>query len=229
MAWATIRIREFEMSCSPFEYPSPTGQPSQPGEPTWELTTYFPHQGDWTESEYLALEAKGGRLVEMVDGVLEFLPMPTLAHQLIAAFINSRLMEFVTARGLGIVGMAPCPIRLWTKHFREPDVFFLRRERVRDLETPPDGVDLAVEVVSKGDRDRKRDLVEKKTDYAKAGIAEYWIVDPQMRWITVLVLEGTEYSVHGEYPPGQTARSKLLDGFELDVSAVFRAGEMPPS
>lgn len=215
------------MSISPFDYPSPTGEPSLPGELTWELTTFFPRQGEWTEGEYLALESKGGRLVELVDGVLEFLPMPTLAHQLIAAFINSRLVEFVTARGLGIVGMAPCPIRLRTKNFREPDVFFLRRERVRDLETPPDGVDLAVEVVSKGDRDRKRDLVEKKADYAKAAIPEYWIVDPQTRRITVLVLEGSEYGVHGEYSPGQTARSKLLDGFELDVTAVFRAGEMP--
>ncbi|MEX2026588.1 MAG: Uma2 family endonuclease [Pirellulaceae bacterium] len=216
------------MSISYFDDLTPTGRPSQPGEPTWELTTFFPRQGEWTEGEYLALETRGGRLVELVDGKLEVLPMPTFAHQLILAYLHDQLRAFVLPRGLGLVGLAPCPIRLAEKHFREPDVFFAGHARIRDLHTPPEGVDLAVEIVSPGEKDRKRDLVEKRKDYAQAGIPEYWIVDPPEQRITVLVLEGEQYRVDGEFQPGQTARSKLLEGLEIDVAAVFAAGESQP-
>ena len=208
---------------------TPTGRPSQLGEPTWELTTFFPRQGEWTEGEYLALESRGGRLVELVDGKLEVLPMPTFAHQLILAYLHDQLRAFVLARGLGLVGLAPCPIRLADKHFREPDVFYVGRSRIRDLNTPPEGVDLAMEIVSPGEKDRKRELVEKREDYAQAGIPEYWIVDPLHRRMTVLVLDGEQYRVDGEYAPGQMARSKLLEGFEIDVAAAFAAGEGPQS
>ena len=220
-------MSEVDSNYSPFDYPSPTGQPSQPGEPTWELTTFFPRQGEWTEGAYLELESRGGRLVELVDGFLEVLPMPTLFHQFIVDYLHQQLKSFVAARKLGVVAFAPCPIRLREKTYREPDVFFLRQGRCTDPKTQPEGADLVIEVVSDDPSDRKRDLVEKKADYAKAGIPEYWIVDPQERRITVLVLEGSEYHVHGEYSPGQMARSKLLERFELDVTAVFKSGELP--
>ena len=57
------------------------GRASRRGEPTWELALLFPFQGEWTESAYLALDTN--RLIELSDGCLEFLPMPTVLHQLI--------------------------------------------------------------------------------------------------------------------------------------------------
>ncbi len=53
---------------------------------------------------------------------------------------------------------------------------------------PPD---LVVEVASpstaRHDRQRKRDL------YARAGISEYWLVDPVRQTLGILVLEGAAY------------------------------------
>ena len=71
----------------PITTPNDTMQPprSRPGEPTWEVTEFFPRQGEWTEAEYLAFESN--RLVELADGHLEVLPMPTLTHQLIVKFL----------------------------------------------------------------------------------------------------------------------------------------------
>ena len=54
-----------------------------------------------------------------------------------------------------------------------------------------EGADLVMEVVS--DDDRRRDVVTKRLEYAKAGIAEYWIVDPQQATITVLKLADGKY------------------------------------
>ncbi len=78
-----------------------------------------------------------------------------------------------------------------------------------------------VEIVSPDDPER--DTVVKVADYAEAGIAEYWLVDPVAEQITVLILEGLAYAVHGRFARGEQATSLSLPGFEVAVSAVFDA------
>jgi len=80
-----------------------------------------------------------------------------------------------------------------------------------------------MEVVSGGPEDRKRDLEIKRQEYAAARIAEYWIVDPQEQRIMVLYLDGENYREQGVFQPGSRATSRLLSGFEIDVTAVFAA------
>jgi Uma2 family endonuclease len=99
------------------------------------------------------------------------------------------------------------------------------RDRESETQEYPTHAELVMEVVSGSSSDRKRDLVEKREDYAAAGIPEYWIVDPAERTITVLALAGTAYREAGVYRPGGKAVSVLLEGFEIDVSACFAAGD----
>jgi Uma2 family endonuclease len=182
----------------------------------------YPPQGEWTESEYLALQTN--HLIEFSDGFLEFQPMPLPFHQLIVRMLFRLLDAFVTAQGLGEAFFAPLRVRLWTGKYREPDIVLVRRERIRELREPTDGADLVMEVVSGEPEDRKRDLETKRQEYSQAGIAEYWIVDPQERRITVLTLDGQTYRVHGEFGPGTQASSLLLPGFSVSVEAVFEPG-----
>ncbi len=188
----------------------------------------MPLQGEWTEAQYLALN--GSRLVEFSDGCLEVLPMPTIFHQLIVIHLHSLLRDFIRSRASELALLAPLPVHLWPGKYREPDVLYLRPERLRNDPRYPEGADLVMEVVSDGvsdgDEDRRRDLVIKRQEYATAGIAEYWIVDPLEQRITVLTLAGQAYQVHGIFAPGQQASSVLLAGFELDVEAVFNAGQI---
>ncbi len=72
---------------------------------------------------------------------------------------------------------------------------------------------------------RGADLVDKRADYAEAGIPEHWIADPRDETLTVLVLRGEAYVEHGRYGRGETAVSVLLEGFAAEVSAVFDAPE----
>src|ERR1700730_138384 len=132
---------------------------SRRGEPTWEIAFLYPPQGLWSEAEYLDLNTND--LIEFVDGSLEFLPMPTLFHQAIVLFLYSTLNTHVRGRIPGEVSVAPCRIRTIPGKFREPDVFYVRPQRVRDRNQPPEGADLAMEVVSGDPEDRKRDLEEK--------------------------------------------------------------------
>ncbi len=195
------------------------------GEPTWEVARIYPRQGEWTEEEYLDFEANSGhQMVELVDGFLEFLPMPDLSHQGILKYAFRKLDDHATAIEEGEVFMAPCPVRLWEGEMREPDLFFLKPNRIKDRHRPPEGVDLAMEIPSPGEENRKRDLQTKRKVYAKAKVGEYWIIDPQEETITVLTLSGKTYKTHGVFKPGEQANSKLLPGFALDVAAVFAAG-----
>jgi Uma2 family endonuclease len=193
--------------------------PSQIGGPTWPVALLFPRQGEWTEETYLALETN--RLIELSDGCLEVLPMATLVHQCIVIFLSAALYDHVKAQGLGYVVTAPLPIRLGPGKMREPDVLYLRPNRVSDPKLPPNGADFVIEVLSPGPDNQERDLVTKKEEYAQAGIGEYWIVDPELKRISVLVLDGGQYREEGQYGPGQTVNSAMLPGFQVDVTAVF--------
>lgn len=201
---------------------SPRG--SQPGEPPWDIALLFPTQGNWSEADYLALDTN--RLVELSDGCLEVLPMPTILHQLIAQFLYELLNGHVKAKKAGLVLLAPLPVRLWAGKYREPDVVYLRPERVPNPRTQPEGADLVMEIVSEGEESRERDLIQKRLDYARAGIPEYWIVDPQERSITVLTLDSGAYREHGTFRGGSQASSAFLPGFSVSVDAAFAAGEM---
>lgn len=195
-------------------------------EPVWELARLWPLQGEWTEQDYLALEREiGNQMIELSDGYLEILPMPDLRHARIVKMLLRSLDDFVIPLNRGEVQTAPLPIRLGRGKFREPDIGYFEAHRVKDPRTPPEGVDLAIEVVSPGSENRERDLGDKRRDYAKAGVGEYWIVDPEEKTITVLALAGKSFKVHGVFKPGESATSKLLKGFKVAVSDVFAAGE----
>jgi Uma2 family endonuclease len=198
---------------------------SQRGEPPWEIAFLFPSQGDWSDAEYLALQNKTNRMVELSDGYVEVLPMPNPFHQRVVKFLFRLLETFVLSLGSGEVLFAPLPLRLRPGKFRDPDIVYLTPGRILDPHRQPHGADLVVEVVSDDEEDRQRDLETKRLEYAQAGIAEYWIVDPLEHKILVLALEGSIYRVAGEYGRGAAATSVLLPGFQVTVDAVFAAGE----
>ncbi|NKQ34403.1 MAG: Uma2 family endonuclease [Chloroflexi bacterium] len=190
--------------------------------PTWEIAYLYPDQGSWSEEEYLALETN--RLVEYTDGYVEILPMPTQSHQLIVAYLHAALTAFVKAAGLGCVLFAPFRVQLWPGKYREPDILFMSAgHEERQGEQFWQGADLVMEVISPNDRER--DEVVKKEEYARAGIAEYWLVDPQKRQITVYFLQDGRYAIHGLFKFGDAAMSALLPGFSVEVSSVFDASQ----
>jgi len=192
------------------------------GDPTWEITELFPRQGHWSEAEYLLLQTN--RLIELSNGKLEVLRLPTQSHQLILRSLYRLFDDFVTSHKLGLVLFAPLRVKLWDGTIREPDIVFMREANTdRRSDDYWTGADLALEVVSKFDP--KRDLETKLHEYAEAGIPECWIVDPRNATITVFKLEsaGQRYAEVGVYKPGEFAASVLLEGLTIDVAAVFAA------
>jgi Uma2 family endonuclease len=181
----------------------------------------LPDQGGWTEEAYLWLTDNTNRLVEFTDGVLEPLPFPTTKHQIHLGFLFLAMHEFVEARG-GIVLFHVLRLRLRNGMFREPDLLaLLDADDARREERFWTGADLVAEVVSEDDP--ARDLIQKKREYAQAGIAEYWIINPLDDTVAVYRLQGKRYVRFGRFRRGQKATSALLPGLAVDVAALFDA------
>lgn len=190
------------------------------GEPVWEIARLFPYQGQWDEGNYLDLNTN--HLVEFSQGLIEVLPVPSYRHQFIAFYLARLLFNFVSQHNLGVVLPAPLKVKLWESKFREPDIVFMFKEKKHKRgEIFWQGADLVMEVVSPDDP--KRDTEIKRAEYAKAGISEYWLVNPINETVTVFTLpEGTDvYETHGEFGKDEIATSALLMGFKVKTAEVF--------
>ena len=193
------------------------------GKPAWRIALFYPEQGGWTEADYFGLD--GGPLVEFDEGSVEVLDMPTKEHQRIVQFLFVLMAQWVSEHHLGEVFIAPLPVRLWPRKFREPDVVFVANGR-SETDGYPNGADLVVEVVSPGQENRRRDIEIKSVEYAQACIAEYWLVDPENRSMTIHRLSDNQYDkvTHND---ASTVESVLIPGFKVSVAAILAAAAGP--
>ena len=158
---------------------------------------------------------------ELIRGELIMMSPAGFDHGRFAVNVGNALANFVKARSLGIVVSAEAGFRIARDPdtVRAPDVAFVRANRI-----PPGGVkaffqgapDLAVEVVSPGDR--AGELAAKVQDWLTAGCPMVWIVDPETRTVSV-------YCIRKEIAV-LTAADTLTGGdvlpeFSISIAEVF--------
>ena len=80
---------------------------------------------------------------------------------------------------------------------------------------------MAVEVVSESNR--RHDEVTKRKLYERAGVREYWIVDPEIEMVKVCRLMKGPVSRVAEFSREEGGRltSPLLPGFSMDLRKLF--------
>jgi Uma2 family endonuclease len=151
---------------------------------------------------------------DLIDGVIYMTsPENTEANDLFG-WILGLMKFFVAARGLGKVFGSRVAFRLDDRNGPEPDVAFVRKDRLhlvrRGYVKGP--ADLAVEIVSP--ESVERDYVKKRRQYQEAGFPEYWIVDQMEQKVTLLRLSprGTYREVR---PRRGELHSEALPGFWL--------------
>jgi Uma2 family endonuclease len=173
----------------------------------------------WTEKAYFALP-ETNHIVELVNGTLVIPDMPTVQHQRVVRAAFRQFDTWNVQHKVGEVLFAPYPVRLRPGTIREPDVlFYLEEHRDRMEEQQGGPPDLAIEVLSPSTR--RTDRREKRAEYAEAGVAEYWLIDPNARWVELYALEDGRYRRMGRYAAGQEVTSRLLAGFSLQVADLF--------
>jgi len=184
-----------------------------------EVAQLWPPRGQWTEADYFALPDTN-RFVELSEGELIMPPHPTHTHQQTVGGLYRAMYDFVAEHDLGTVQFGPLPVRLWPGKIREPDILFVAKEhsdRIGEhVYGPPD---LVVEVLSPSTR--RTDRLEKTVEYARAGVREYWIVDPYGQAVEVFILREGAYELLGKWGKGEEARSEILAGFKVAVDEVL--------
>ena len=182
-----------------------------------------PPQGQWTYEDVRALPEDGNRY-EVLDGVLYVSPGPTPNHQRRLFRLSVRLDQYVRERSLGEWFIAPTDLVMPGATPVEPDAFFVAATNtsVRELETHLEGVpDLVVEVASPStasyDRRQKQDA------YARAGVPEYWIVDPSALTVEVLVRDPAEASYRslGVFSRERRLTSTVFAELPFSVETLF--------
>ena len=180
-----------------------------------DVSRLVPDSDGYSVEDYFALD--GAYLVEFVDGRLQVLPMPDALHQAIIRVLCDLFERWLERDPGGRLVMAPFKVYLNDRLYREPDVaVMLGKHADRRTNEFWRGADLVVEVISESNR--RHDVVTKMTDYARASIPEYWIVDPAARSLSVFVLIDGTYQQTGS---PAVAESRVLPGFTINVVDLF--------
>ena len=158
---------------------------------------------------------------DLIDGELYMAPAPSLRHQAVLRNLELLIWTFVKENNLGQVFFAPVDVILSEEDVVQPDLLFVVQERLgilteRGCEGPPD---LVVEVLSPTTEQRDREL--KRKVYAKFGVSEYWLVDPEVQSIEVMVLEAEDFSSPDIYLREGSIVSRIIPQLSLAVSQVF--------
>lgn len=151
-------------------------------------------QGEYTLEDYRRLPED--IRAELIDGTIYYMASPLSVHQLLAARIYSVLARYIERnKGACIPLFAPLDVQLDKddKTVVQPDVMILcdRKKLTRNgIFGAPDFI---VEILS--ENTRKKDSYLKLMKYQKAGVKEYWLVDPDKKKIIVYDLDKEEIPV----------------------------------
>ena len=173
----------------------------------------------WTPEDVLALPEDGNRY-ECIDGALLVTPAPRALHQFVATEFYDLVAPFAKAQALGRLNWSPADIRIQARTLVQPDLFIaLKTPDAAAIREWSDvgGLLLAVEVLSSTTARYDRGL--KRLFYQRAGVHEYWIVDPDAALVERWRPADERPEILREslrWHPGGAA-----DTLEIDLPALF--------
>jgi Uma2 family endonuclease len=179
-----------------------------------------------TVAEYMALpesnlhtELINGELI-VHEGKEGMSPAPKDIHQRISFIISAYLLQFFPAHELRT---APTDVHFDDGNIVQPDVFWVSTESGQCV-LHDDGYlhgapDFVIEILSptttKHDRGTKFDL------YQKQGVREYWMIEPEGRFVEVYRLEESRFVRQGLFEDGQSFASTILGEKSVNVAALL--------
>lgn len=164
-----------------------------------------------------------GNTYELIEGELIVSSAPSLTHQRVIRNLTTELHNYLARTPVGEV--FPTPGGIFDRHNSViPDLVFLTNEQLAQVGPEPHiklAPALAVEVVSPGSENSKRDRVKKLRVYGKFGVGEYWVADPEARTVEIYRPRGGGLALAATLGGGEEITSPLLPGFSCRVSRVF--------
>jgi Uma2 family endonuclease len=179
-----------------------------------------PRRHSITVTEYVRMGeahvfAHDARLELMEGEIVEMAPIGS-AHAAVVDTLDTLLREVAPGAIVRVQG----PLVLGERSAPQPDVMLLRPRADRYYNSHPVAAD-ALLVVEVADTTLAYDLEVKRPLYARAGVAELWIVDINRRELHVFREPELGYSIHRVLTAGDSASVAALDDVAFQVSSLF--------
>lgn len=159
-----------------------------------------------------------GRKADLLNGVIYMASPDSIQSNRLTRFVAVLMDGYINFKQVGgEVFITRVAYRLTRYSAPEPDVGYVGPNRMHLIQPTrvQGGPDVAVEIVSPDSY--RRDYVLKKRAYQKAGVAEYWIIDPIKIQAQFFRLRNGVYELV-PLEDGHIFRSQALPGFWLDVN-----------
>jgi Uma2 family endonuclease len=175
-----------------------------------------------TADQFLQLgEDPEGVRLELVNGEVVVSPSPVPDHAYVVTKIGYLIEHYNLENDLGeLYHDVDTIIDRFT--VRRPDVLFFFKHRInfvgkKAMEGPPD---LAIEVLSPSNADVDR--TDKFAEYRDAGVANYWIIDPELRTIEAWRLDAGQYVTAGRGQGTAVINLPPFPDLEIPLSKLWR-------
>jgi Uma2 family endonuclease len=175
----------------------------------------FSDVGPYRAADYWQLPE--GAPVELIKGRLVVSPSPNVLHQTIILLLSERLLA-AARKSDGKTIVSPMDVILSDDTILQPDLLYVSKARRSIVKERVEGApDLVVEIISGSAR---RDRVVKLDLYARYGVGEYWIVDPESQQIDFLINESGRFVLQS--PANDRYQSRRLPEVEIQLAEFWR-------
>jgi Uma2 family endonuclease len=174
----------------------------------------------FTADDYRRMPETGPRY-QLINGELRMSPAPNRFHQVISKNLQFIIQSYLASHPLGDLYNAPFDVYLSVHDVFQPDLCYVVQERFNILtDAGMEGApDFVVEILSPGTA--ALDKREKRAHYAKFGVKELWIIDPELRRIHVYHLTENPNKPRETFDEGDTFESPFFPGLMFDVDRIF--------
>lgn len=170
----------------------------------------------------------GDERAELIDGEVVMMAPPTTTHQLISGEIFRQLANYLEGKKCRAIP-APFAVRLFEKDGEapedigtvvEPDISIVCDTSKLDKHGCKGAPDMVVEILSPSTQ--RHDRLVKLSLYQRAGVREYWIVNPEDQTVQVMLMDGGGVlQLHEVYDRRGVAKVNVLDGCFIELGKVF--------
>ncbi len=191
-------------------------------------------QKRWNLKEFVEFDDGYNTRYELVDGMLVEMSLGTTKHGGVIRRLAKRIEQVAEQQGSdwiavqGLVGIETA-IDKGESNVRIPDVTVMAEAQWNAMESRSGSATIfqgepapiiAIEVLSPSTK--STDLTDKRQEYARRGILEYWLINPKNDSFTVLRLEGSRYIEVGIYKGDEAIVSPTFPGLNLTAAQVLR-------
>jgi len=159
---------------------------------------------------------------ELHDGEIVVMTSPTVRHQAILGALYLDIGNYLVGKKCKVY-LSPLDVRLNfnTKDNQvfQPDILVLCDKNKIDDRAVLGAPDLVIEILSPSTA--SYDSIYKLQEYLKAGVLEYWIVDPVRNRVNVSILDGVKY-ITSTYTETDTIESSIIEGLKVNLTEIFK-------